>query len=93
MTIPSLEQVLTATGLDPAEHAILTGLLRQRETEIRDRIMNYAMQFGLHAEIVAEVFANGGLDLGEPYSDEVRQMIHERYHAHIEELRRQQGGM
>lgn len=91
--IPTLEQVLSAVGYDPTEHAVLMGVLRQREDAIKETLMMTGANLGLHAEFMAEVFANSvpPITLGTTPSDEARQVIHANFIRHIEELRRQQG--
>lgn len=86
--IPTLDQVVTAYGVDPRHPMVLA--LRTREDQIADVLRQIGAQFGLHPEIVAEVLSNY-VPLGTQLSDTERQMIHTNYVNHIEELRRQMG--
>ena len=89
-TIPTLPTVVRSTYDGGPE--VLIGALAQREDALIDVLRHIACEmFGLHPQIVAEVFANM-VPFGTPVDDDMRQFIHTQFVNHIEELRRQQGG-
>jgi len=63
--------------------------LMDREDNIADMLRLAGAQYGTFPQIVAEVLCQAGL--GTPPSAEERLMIHNQFHAVIEELRRQFG--
>lgn len=78
-------------GLDDvALNAVETALL-QREDEIAESLLIVGAQTGVHAPIIADVFANQ-VPLGTPKSEEERILIRQALIAHLEELRRRHEG-
>lgn len=64
--------------------------LLAREDELMDQLrMVGVQQFGVYPEFIAEVLA--ALGLGTPLSTEARTMVHNNFHARLEQLRRDSG--
>lgn len=92
----TIADVLATQGIDVEGEngAVLHEALLAREEELVGVLAINAVQFGVHPEIMAEVFA--AIGIGRPKSDEEKALIHATYVAHMERLReewlRQQGG-
>lgn len=88
--IPRLPSLVRATY--PGGPEVLIGALQQREDTLVEVLRSVAVEmFGLHPEIVAEVFTNM-VPIGTPADEQMKQFVHVQFARHIEELRRQQGG-
>ena len=85
-SVTSLDQVL---GQFEGVPDGLKQALLDREDNIADMLRLAGAQFGTFPQIVAEVLCQVGL--GTPLPQEERSMIHQQFHAVIEELRRQYG--
>jgi len=84
--VTSLDQVLNQFQGVPDG---LKQALMDREDNIADMLRLAGAQYGTFPQIVAEVLCQVGL--GTPPTTEERAMIHNQFHAVIEELRRQFG--
>ena len=73
--------------LDPAEKERLYQLLVNREDAIADLLRFAGKQFGLHAEIVAEVIAQA--NLGTPLSVVEREVIRGNFIALMAEMQKE----
>jgi hypothetical protein len=67
----------------------LRTLLLAREDEMATQARLYGQQFGMFPGIVAEVIAQIGL--GTPPTTEERLIIHNNFHAAVEQIRRMLG--
>jgi len=84
-----LDDFSFAEGVRPA----LESALLAREDEMADELRMAGMNLGAMPELVAEAIAEIGI--GTPPAPEMRELIHQQFHARMEWLQeqfRQQGG-